>query len=847
LSEQGYVVTGEPPAEGASRGGDGLGALLRERRVRALLTQEELAERAGLSVRTIRGLESGGGRRPRGDSLRRLADALDLSPAELNTLARGAPAAERMPPMAVPRQLPAVTAEFVGRGNELAALDIGPDPSAVVVTAIDGMAGVGKTALAVLAAHRWADEHPDGQLFLDLHGFTEGHAPVEPGEALDRMLRALEVPAGQIPANVEDRAALFRSRLAGRRVLVVLDNAADETQVAPLLPGTAGCLVIVTSRRRLTGLEATRAVSLEVLPPAEAVRLFTRAAGSGRLDAEPPDLLTQVVELCGRLPLALRVAAARLRSRPTWTVAYLVERLRDHQHRLTELDVGARSIAAALDLSAQQLTDEQRRAYRLLGLHPGADLDVHAAAALFDTDLPRARRLLDHLLDDHLLTEFVPRRYGFHDLTRSHAADLAAGEEPAADAALARLLAHYAHTATAAMDVAYPFEQERRPRIAPASTPAPALDDAGAATAWLDTELRNLLATARLARDAGFGQHALHLSATLNRHLGVRGRNSDAETLHELALAAATAAGDRAGEVLALTGLGLTHQRQGRFETAGDLCWRAVELARVTGDRSGEMEALIGLGIAQRMRARYDEAADEVHEAARRLAHALGHLPGEMEALIGLGDLRRMQGRFAEASQHLEASLAIATDLGHRTGERVSLSALGWVYLAEENYDRAAEMLERSLAGAYADGFRLGELTALSGLGAADRQRGRHTSAATRYRRMLAIADEIGDPNARYEALQGMGRVHQATGRHDEAIARHREAIDVAAELDQPHDVARAHDGLAYAQRSLGQHSQARHHWQAALDLLDRLGIDHTEDEEASTPAIRARLAELDR
>jgi tetratricopeptide (TPR) repeat protein len=587
---------------------------------------------------------------------------------------------------------------------------------------------------------------------------------------------------------------------------------------------------------------------VDLLPQAEAVRLFVATAGEQRVTAEPPTLLAEVIELCGRLPLAIRIAAARLRSRRTWSVAYLVERLRDHQERLVELDVGQQGIATALDLSYHQLTPELRRVYRRIGLNPGPDLDIHAAAALVGADVPLVERWVDELLDNHLLAEPAPTRYRFHDLTRSHAADVAAREEPPADrdAALARLFHYYAYTASAAMDVAYPFERERRPRIAEATTPTPTLGDAATASAWLDAELPNLLATARHAPEHDSPEHAIHLSATLHRHLGARGRNTDAEALHGVALAAATSAGHHAGEISTRIGLGLVYRLVGRHAEALEHNQRALALARATGHRAGELEALLGLGFAQRMRGEYGEAAD-LFDSAQRLARTLGHGPGEMDALIGMGSMHQLQGRNAEAAAHLSSAVRKARDLGHRTGEMQALAALGWVMLAEARHEAARGHFAGAVEIAAADGFRIGEMNALLGLGVAAERAGNHREASARYSEVLQLAEEAGNRNMLYEALQRHGRVHNAAGRPDEALARHQRALDLAADLDQPGDVARAHDGLAHAHRSLGQHAQARRHWKAALDLLDRLGTDHTEDTEANVPAIRAHLTDLDR
>ncbi|MEU6720171.1 NB-ARC domain-containing protein [Nonomuraea sp. NPDC046802] len=391
-----------------------LGTLLRGWRERALLTQEQLAQRADLNVRTVRRLENRGLQQPRTTSILLLAEALGLDGEERAVLAAAArgPSAERVDPaVAVPRQLPAGAAVFVGREHERTALE-----DTATVAAIDGMAGVGKTALAVHAAHRLAPRFPDGQVFVNLHGHTRGMTPVDPGDALARVLRAFDVPGERIPEHVDDRAAMYRGVVAERRVLIVLDDAADEDQVRPLLPAGRGCRLIVTSRRRLIGLDDTRTLSLDVLPTPEAVALFTRTAGQEH--AVDAGVVTETVERCGRLPLAVRIAAVRLRARPAWSVRHLLDRLNDD--RLAELTAGGHSVAAALDLSYQRLSEEQRRVYRLLGSYAGAEFRVEEAAVALDTTVVRARRLLDQLLDVHLLQEPAPGRFRFHALVRDH-------------------------------------------------------------------------------------------------------------------------------------------------------------------------------------------------------------------------------------------------------------------------------------------------------------------------------------------------------------------------------------------------------------------------------------------
>jgi len=333
----------------------------------------------------------------------------------------------------VPRQLPASAWHFTGREAELEQLTALVDgfesahrgAGLVAVTAICGMAGVGKTALAVHAAHLFAQRFPDGQLYVDLHGYTQGCTPREPAEVLEALLRALGLPPHRIPANVDERAAAFRQRLADTRTLILLDNAASEAQVRPLLPGNSGCLVMITSRRQLKGLHDVHSVTLDVLPEADAVSLLGAAAGHTRMPADDPGT-TEVVQLCGRLPLALRMAAALLAHRPLWTAGHLAGLLRDQRRALIEISDGEHDLGMVFDLSYRTLTLAQQGLYRRLGLARGPDIDAHAAAALLEADPTTAGMLLEDLVDHNLLTEHAPGRYRLHDLIRAHACTLAA-------------------------------------------------------------------------------------------------------------------------------------------------------------------------------------------------------------------------------------------------------------------------------------------------------------------------------------------------------------------------------------------------------------------------------------
>jgi tetratricopeptide (TPR) repeat protein/transcriptional regulator with XRE-family HTH domain len=859
--------------------------LLRRFRERALLTQEELAARTGLGVRTIRRLESDAPRRPHSRSVRLIADALELTPGERAQLV----AATAGTPLfsGPPRQLPTPPQAFTGRKAELAQLDRIEDISTVVITAIDGMAGIGKTALAVHAAHRLADHYPDGQLFVDLHGYSEGIAPLEPGEALDRMLRALGAAGEQIPADLDERAGLYRSQLADRQMLILLDNAATEAQVAPLLPGAAGCLVLITSRRRLAGLDQTHTISLDTMPTPDAVTLFGRIVGEQRLADQSPELVAEAVELCGRLPLAIRIAAAWLESHPRWSVAELVERMRDQHLQLVELEHGSRSVAAAIELSYQQLPTAQQHMYRLLALHPGPDLDAYVAAALADTTIAQARRLLDQLLYAHLLQEPAVGRYVFHDLVRAHAASTVARSttEPDRRAALCHLLDYYRHTAAAAMDTAYPYERERRPQVGPAGTPRPDLPEPTQATSWLDTELPNLLAAARLAAAHGWPEHACHLPAILHRHLRARGRYRDAESLHQRALTTARIAGDRTSALHARLGLGHVRRLQGRYEQAMVDFEQALEIAQDTGNRTGEQQASTGLGHVHQQQGRLEEALDW-YARALDLARATDNRTGEQEALIGMGGVHRLQGRYDQTLHHFKQALEIARATSNQVCEQDALTGLGWSHMQRKQLDQAADDFEQALGIALAANNRIGELNALTGigfvrlrqgrdehalgdltqvleiarttnhrpgqmdallgLGQIHLRQGRYEQAAIQFDHALELARGIGHRNWQFEAIHGLGQVDQATGHVRRALVHHHEALELATDLRQAPDQARAHDGLARAYYTIDDQDRASRHWQHALDILASLGVDDVEDGHTNAATIRAKLAKLD-
>ena len=756
----------------------------------------------------------------------RLAEELGIEPGErLRRLHTELLMADTASPVLL-AQLPADPPSFTGRAVEVEALLALPHrPEGLV--AIDGMAGVGKSTLAVHAGHVLSPHYPDGHLFVDLHGHSPETRPADPADALDQLLRVLGVPGEQVPERLEARAALYRSRLAGMRVILVLDDAASEDQVVPLLPGTPGSLVVVTSRRRLTGLDDAVLLSLDVPPLADAVALFTRTTGADRLAGEPADVVA-AVELCGRLPLAVRVAAARLRHRPQWTVASLVDRLRRTADRLSELDSGSRSVEAAIELSYVDLDEPHRRAFRLFGLHPGADLGVDTAAALAGTTADRAERLLEDLVDVHLLGQRRAARYQFHDLVRVYAMRRAAREDPGEDA-VDRLLDHYVDTVRAATAMLYPVG-------GPAEKSC--VDDP-ASSAWLADELPNVLASAAWAAAHDRPAHVVQLARSLDRHLRVRCRFGDAEILQSHALRAARVTGDSVAEALARNSIALVRHRQGRLGAAAAGFEAALSVARAAGDARGEVTALTGRGRTRFQLGTFDAAAEDFTRAVE-LSRATGERAEERSGLLGLGYTDYVRGRYGSAATHFGAALRVARVAGDRPGQVDALAGLGQTRFGQGAPDQALGPFTEALALARGAGWPVAELNALRGVGHVHLALGRSEEAVECFAECVATARSIGNLNAEFEGLLGLGKAWHAADKVPEALADYESAGALADELGQPFDQIRARHGLGTVCHALGRAEQAREHWRAALSMLTALGIDRAED--AHADQIRAFL-----
>jgi tetratricopeptide (TPR) repeat protein/DNA-binding SARP family transcriptional activator len=754
--------------------------------------------------------------------------------------------ASRSASLPVPAQLPPDVRGFTGRQDELDELDrllmdAGDQSTAVVISAVAGTAGVGKTALAVRWAHRVCDTFPDGQLYVDLRGYGPDR-PIPAEKALARFLTDLGVAGQDIPLDVDDRAARYRTEISGRRMLVVLDNAASVEQIRPLLPGTRSCSVVVTSRDSLPGLIALhggRRLDLGLLPHPDAVTLLHKLIGE-RVEAEPEAAATLATQ-CARLPLALRVAAELATARPATPLADLVRELADQSRRLHRLDAGGDPRAAVrvvFSWSYEHLPADAARAFRLAGLHPGSDLDVYATAALASATLDEAQRSLDILVRAHLIHLTGPGRYGMHDLLRAYARDLAGSQDSEADrqAALTRLFDYYLAAVARARDARTPAERRQGPGLSPGS-PTPPVADPVAALAWLDAERPNLAAVCAHAAAHGWPGHAIRLSTTLYRYLDASAHFPDALSIHTDARNAASQAGDPAAEAYASANLGVVYMRQGRYEQAAEHYQEALPLFRQTGDRGGEARTLTHLGLVRWRQGRYEQAAERHGQALTRCRET-GNRAGEANALSNLGLVRWRQGRYEEAAEGHRQALTLYRETGHRFGEANALANLGAVYLSQGRYEQATDDLRRALTVFRETGNRVGEGYALANLGVVNRQQGRYEQAADDLRRALTVFRETGNRDGEAEALNGVGETLHATGQSEQARAQHAAALTLAVETGDRYQQARAHTGLAQAHHAAGEPGLARQHWQHAWALYSDLGVPEADD-------VRAHLAVL--
>jgi tetratricopeptide (TPR) repeat protein/DNA-binding XRE family transcriptional regulator len=827
------------------------------------LSQQELADRSGLSIRAVSNLERGRTRWPHPESVRRLADALELCGeargeflgAASRRLAGDVTASAVAGPQGgpviadggqvAPRQLPGPVRQFAGRDRELAALasllnQVGTTPAAAVILAIGGTAGVGKTALAVHWANKVAERFPDGQLYVNLRGYDPDEL-LPAANALAGFLRDLGVPGPDIPAEASERAARFRSLLAGRRMLVILDNAGRVEQIRPLLPGSPSCVTLVTSRDALAGLVARDGavrLDLDLLPLAEAIGLL-RALIGARVEADP-DAAIALAALCARLPLALRVAAELAAARPAASLAELAGELADEQQRLDLLDADGdpgTGVRAVFSWSYQHLDPEAACLFRFLGLQPGLDLGLYAAASLAATTVRQARRVLNALARAHLTQPTGPGRHAMHDLLRAYARELAAthDEEDEVRAALTRLFDHYLYTAAAAMDTLFPAERHRRPRIPVPVTAVPPLAAPAEARAWLDTELANLVAIAgHTVRD--WPGHTIRLSATLSRYLGGGGHFPQAVVIYTHALAAARATGDHAAEATALSNLSQIDLHHGLSQRAASQLRQALALVREVGDRAGEARVLNNLATVEAQQGHYYQAGVH-HQQALELYLAADDRTGAARALHGLGDMDLRLGRYQPADDHLQRALALCRESGDWVSEAYVLALLGDLSLHLCRYPQAVGHLTQALGMFREAEDRASEAWVLAHLGSAEVSQGHSQLGIDYLQQAKAVARQSKDLFGEAEALNGLGEAYSAASVPGQARTAHSRALDLAGQTGDRFEQARAHAGLARSHQAAGDSARALHHWHEALALYTELGTPEADQIRAQISA----------
>jgi tetratricopeptide (TPR) repeat protein len=677
-----------------------------------------------------------------------------------------------------PALLPPAVAGFAGRRDVLAVLDdllatrakLGP---AVLITAVGGTAGVGKTALAVHWAHRIAGAFPDGQLYVNLRGFDPGGTALGPSEAVRGFLSALGVPPERIPTGLTDQVGLYRSLLAGRRMLIVLDNARDVDQVRPLLPGGVGSMVVVTSRSQLTPLvvaEGARSVTLDLLSEEEARELLARRLGRSPSAAED-GAVEEIIARCARLPLALAVVAARAATNPSLSLSRLAAELRDRAGALDTLQGGdpASDVRTAFSWSYRRLPPEAARLFRLLGLHPSADFGAAAAASLIGDPPPVARAGLAELTGVHLVTERNPGRYEFHDLLRAYAAEQAAAVGGADQhRALRRLLDHYVHTAYRASVLMDPHRYlgSAPEKAEPGVTPEE-LGGADDALAWFTTEHRTLLAAIDQANDAGFAQHAWQLARAMTNYLYRQGHWHDLTLSHRAALASAERAADLHGQAHAWRGIAAAMWSLGRLRDARAGMEAALELFGQVADHDGMGVMHENLGSVAWHLGNPNGALAHAQQSLE-LHRSTGRKAGQARALSTIGWIQAQLGDPAQAIRHCEQALAIQLRLGDTFGLANTWESLGLAHATAHDYDEATHCYQRSLVLFRATGHLAGQAGALDAVGDARHADGDLDAAQTAWRDAIAIYDEL----AHFDTARIRAKLHEHVPAGEERLDR---------------------------------------------------------------------------
>jgi len=646
---------------------------------------------------------------------------------------------------------------------------------------------------------------------------------VDPADALESLLLTAGVAAQLIPPGLEARAGRWRDFVAGKKILLVLDDAVGHAQVRPLLPGTAGSLVLITSRRRLTALEDATVVSLDTLPPGEAAALMARLTSRPDLGSGTGPG-TKITLLCGYLPLAIGMIAGQLRHHPAWTGAELAAQLAATRDRLALMRAENLSVTAAFDLSYADLTPGPQRLFRRLGLVPGPSVDAYAAAALDNTSLGEACQHLGELYDQHLIGEPAPARYQLHDLLREHARALIAAADPAeSDAAMGRLLDYYLHTALAAAAHTTMTAVQGHPPPGPPPTSAPRLSTFAQAVTWLETEGPNLYAATHRAAASGRTLHAVQIPAAIGDFLRGHGGWDHATTLHRIALATARQAGDGPGQALALKQLGILAWQSGDFPAAEANLTQAVALYGEAGDRPGQAYALTQLGMVHQQTGDYPASLASRGQALT-LARGAADRLAEAVALNHLSLVQRLIGDYPAAAASVKQALEVFCGLGHLLGEADALGNLGITQRDLGEFPAAAASLTRSLMLFRDRGDRVGQAWVLNDLGLLQQLTGDYAAAAASHRQALELHRDLGNLAGLADALNNLGKLSSRTSATCQARDHHNQALVLARDIGVPLEEARALEGIGHSHLQDGRPGQGLDYLRQAFEIFERIG-----------------------
>ncbi|MFI1335769.1 tetratricopeptide repeat protein [Streptomyces sp. NPDC020845] len=722
------------------------------------------------------------------------------------------------PPQNLPRRV-----ELVGRDTEMELIHAVLKASqndmhgTIALEAIDGMSGVGKTALAIHVAYELRPLFPDGQVYLDLRAHGGTHKPLTPDAALQALLRILGVPSQRIPQDIDESTALWRSLLTQRRLLIILDDASGPEQVRPLLPGDSPSVVITTSRRRLVGLPGLQHLSLDVLQESDAIALFRQRVADER--TRNTSEVAEIVRLCGYLPLAIEIMASRLNSHPSWSTSDLTYQLVSSSRRLAEFRDGYRAIARTFEFSYRWLTTEQQTAFRRLGLHTGSEFGLHAAASLTGLSLDETKHLLEDLLNHNLLQEPTPHRYRIHDLLREYARTLADTEEQEHQRELAtgRLIDSYLYLADLADRLVYPH-RPRTPVEVACIPDAPAWPDPAAARSWFTLERENLLVTIEQAWRTGPPHRAALFAHALGGMLDAERHGPTAETQHRQAITHWRSSGDQLAEARSLIDLSLTHAHAGDYPRAISSATRALELARAGNDEETAAEALHQLALPYRNQGLFKKALALQQEALDiRLRTAGRHQIARSQNNLGITYLHL--GDYDTARVSFQAALEGFQVSGDRRSQALMYNNLGDLHLITENHDQARRSYERAMDLARSDGNAVDRAIIQMNLADILQVFGELDSALTLYRQTLAIFRDIGEKRSESAALNGIGTVLRTTGQHNEALAHHGRALEVAQQIGATSEEVKAMLQLGLTEYQLGRKDVATAHIEAALAI----------------------------